>query len=427
MLRGNSTRKLFAMLATLLYLFRTAIAWGAAILFVNLAFDVVGISHVRLFNFILVSASFIVLGAKIAHAFWHVRRVQLITGKVDADTLSNRQRRHIEIPFDTNEAFALVDAAIRELPGATVTESARDSLQIRAKVARADRTVDEAKKWPGFVALDNRILATIAPGDGSCSVTLVCEPDGGAWSDWFHFDDGSNLENAESITRAIARRVAERRRSEQASAAQTGSEKELAVAKLNLLHAQIEPHFLYNTLASAQILTRTDPARADEMLGNLISYLRNSLPKSENEPSTLGAELERARAYLDILKIRMGERLHTQIEVPEALKSAPFPAMMLQTLVENAIKHGLEPKYGGGTIWILARENTGNLTVTVADDGQGFNAQSSGTGIGLKNVRERLKLAYGTAASFVIAANFPNGVAATITLPASATTGATHA
>ena len=417
------------MRATLFYLIRTAIAWGAAILFVNLAFDVVGISRVRLFNFILVSASFIVLGAKIAHAFWHVRRVQLITGKVDADTLSNRQRRHIEIPFDTSEAFALVDAAIRELPGATVTESARDSLQIRAKVERADRSVNEAKKWPGFGALDNRILATIAPGDGSCSVTLVCEPAGGAWSDWFHFDDGSNLENAESITRAIARRVAERRRSEQASAAQTGSEKELAVAKLNLLHAQIEPHFLYNTLASAQILTRSDPARADEMLGNLISYLRNSLPKTENEPSTLGVELERARAYLDILKIRMGARLNTQIEVPEALRSAPFPAMMLQTLVENAIKHGLEPKHGGGTLWIIARESGGSLGVTVADDGQGFNAQSSGTGIGLKNLRERLKLAYGADASFVIAANFPNGVAATITLPlaATATAGASHA
>ena len=113
--------------------------------------------------------------------------------------------------------------------------------------------------------------------------------------------------------------------------------------------------------------------------------------------------------------------------MPEALRSTPFPAMMLQTLVENAIKHGLEPKYGGGTIWILARENAGSLTVTVADDGQGFNAQSSGTGIGLKNLRERLRLAYGAAASFVIAANFPNGVAATITVPTSPAAGEARA
>jgi signal transduction histidine kinase len=418
------------MLASTLFILRTAIAWGAAILFANLAFDAIGISHSRFLNFFLLSASFILLGAKIAHAFWHVRRVQLITGKVDTDSLSNRQRRHIEIPFDTNEAFDLVDAAIRELPGSTVTQSARDSLQIRASVARSDREAAVAKKYTDLSTPSNRILATIAPGNGSCSLTLVCEPEGGAWSDWFHFDDGSNLENAEAITRAIARRVAERRRSEQASAAQTGTEKELAVAKLNLLYAQVEPHFLYNTLASAQILTRSDPGRADEMLGNLISYLRHSLPRTEDAPSTLGAELERARAYLDILKIRMGARLHTQIEVPEALKSTAFPTMMLQTLVENAIKHGLEPKYGGGTIWILAREGGGQLTVTVADDGHGFSAQSSGTGIGLKNLRERLRLAYGAAASFIIAANFPNGVAATITVPVSTSapaTGGDHA
>src|SRR5690606_12312549 len=101
---------------------------------------------------------------------------------------------------------------------------------------------------------------------------------------------------------------------------------------LSLLHAQVEPHFLYNTLASAQYLTRSDPARADEMLGNLITYLRHSLPRAEDSLSTLGEELERARAYLEILRIRMGNRLNLRIEVPEALKSIQFPAMMLQTL-----------------------------------------------------------------------------------------------
>ena len=164
----------------------------------------------------------------------------------------------------------------------------------------------------------------------------------------------------------------------------------------------MEPHYLYNTLASAQYLTRSDPARADEMLGNLITYLRHSLPRTEDSLSTLGEELERARAYLEILKIRMGPRLALQIEVPEALKVIAVPSMMLQTLVENAIKHGLEPKSGGGTVWIIARQVDDALAVTVADDGQGFNVQSSGTGIGLKNVRERLRLAYGNAASFNI-------------------------
>jgi LytS/YehU family sensor histidine kinase len=153
------------------------------------------------------------------------------------------------------------------------------------------------------------------------------------------------------------------------------------------------------------------------MLGNLIMYLRHSLPRTEDALSTVGEELERVQAYLDILKIRMGARLSLQLEVPATLKSVLFPTMMLQTLVENAIKHGLEPKTGGGTIWIIAREHEGSVALTVADDGRGFSAEGGGTGIGLRNVRERLRLAYGTAASFAIVANYPSGVAATITVP----------
>ncbi|MEO6170508.1 MAG: histidine kinase, partial [Lysobacter sp.] len=264
----------------------------------------------------------------------------------------------------------------------------------------------------------NQILATVTPGVDTGSVTLICEPETLAWSDWFLFDDATNFENAEAITRAITRRVAERRRHEQADTAQTATEKELTVAKLSLLHAQVEPHFLYNTLASAQLLTRSDPARAEEMLGHLIQYLRHSLPSTDTGQSTLGAELERALAYLEILKIRMGPRLSVQIDLPENLRATRMPPMMLQTLVENAIKHGLEPRTGGGTVWIRARSTDGIVAVTVADDGEGFNTRTSGTGIGLKNVRERLRLVYGSTAALAVVANFPAGVAATITLPA---------
>jgi LytS/YehU family sensor histidine kinase len=212
--------------------------------------------------------------------------------------------------------------------------------------------------------------------------------------------------------------VAESRRNERAAAAQTATEKELTEARLSLLHAQVEPHFLYNTLASAQLLTRSDPARADEMLGHLIQYLRHSLPRTQEESSSLGEELERAIAYLEILRIRMGPRLQVQVDVPEALLGTPLPPMMLQTLVENAIKHGLEPRTGGGTVWIRARQGDGQVAITVADDGAGFGAKPGGTGIGLKNVRERLRLLHGNAAGLAVVANFPQGVAATITVPA---------
>jgi len=345
-------------------------------------------------------------------ALSHVRRVRLLSDRVDATILANRHRRQVEMPFPADEAFAIIDGAIRELPQVDTVESTRDSLQIHARVKRADPFTGK------LVAKGrNRVRAIVLPGEETSTLKLVCEPEGGAWTDLFTVDDGANFENIEAISRAITRRVAEARRGEQAQVRETATDKELAVAKLSLLHAQVEPHFLYNTLASAQYLTRSDPAKADQMLGNLITYLRFSLPKTEASLSTLGDELERATAYLEILRIRMGERLRMQIQVPEGLKATPMPAMMLQTLVENAIKHGLEPVTGGGTIWVIARETEGKVAITVADDGRGFSNEGGGTGIGLKNVRERLKLAYGDAASFSIVANFPKGVASTITLP----------
>ena len=381
-------------------------------------------------GFVVGTAS--LLGAFAAlNAFSHVRRVRLIAGKVNGAALSSRQRRQIEVPFEAGEAFDLIDAAIRELPGSEIQESARDSLQVQARVRRpAPYTQAGTPRWHllnFFEPRPNQILATVTPNGEAGSVTLICEPARTAWTDWFLVDHGTNLENAEAVTRAITRRVAQRRRGEQAEVRQTVTEKELTVAKLSLLHAQVEPHFLYNTLASAQLLTRSDPARADEMLGNLIEFLRHSLPRTENAMSSIGVELERAKAYLDILKIRMGSRLNLQIEVPQYLKQVELPPMMLQTLVENAIKHGLEPKSGGGTIWILARAGEGTVAITVADDGQGFSDHGGGTGIGLRNVRERLRLTYGDAALFSIVSNFPGGVAATITVPDSTARGAAYA
>ena len=357
-------------------------------------------------------------------AFSHARRVRLIADRVDSSTLASRHRRRVEIPLPADEAFALVEAAIRELPYVENVEAARDSLQVSAHMKRRNPYLhgrNGPRRLGGAAgARKNLIAATITPGGTVSSLTLICEPEGGIWVDWFMVDDGTNLENAEAITRALSRRIGEHRKVEQAAAQQTATEKELTVAKLNVLEAQVEPHFLYNTLASAQLLTRSDPARADEMLGNLIVYLRNSMPRTEGEMSTLALELDRARAYLEIMKIRMGERLAVQVQVPDALRATPMPPMMLQTLVENAIKHGLEPVTGGGTIWIIARESDGKVSVTVADNGRGFGGDSAGTGVGLKNVRERLKLAYGGEAALAIGPNFPNGVAASIVVPAHA-------
>ena len=407
------------MFKSLMFVLRIALAWTALFVVGSLFWSATPGYHDGKLATLLyfVTLAFVLVGA-----FSHLGRVRLIAGEVDSSALANRQRRQIEIPFEAGEAFDLVEAAIRELPRIEEVESARDSLQVRAKIRRPQPYGRHALQrlnpanWLG--SLRNQITATVAPADGTGSVTLICEPEAAAWSDWFRVDDGTNLENAEAVTRAVARRVAERRRHEQRAAAQTATEKELTVARLNLLHAQVEPHFLYNTLASAQLLTRSEPAQADRMLGHLIQYLRHSLPSSDESLSTLGDELERTRAYLEIVRIRMGARLALEVDVPDALRAVALPPMMLQTLVENAIKHGLEPKPGGGTVWVFARRDEDRVTVTVADNGQGFGLAAGGTGIGLKNVRERLRLLYGERASLAVVANVPEGVAATITVPA---------
>jgi hypothetical protein len=397
------------------FVVRVVFAWVLALIvlmFIWRAFT--GRNPPDIFGLIII----VTLLVAIVKAVSHAHRVGLVADRVDGSALANRHRRRIEIPFPPGEAFDIVEAAVRELPNAELVDTARDSLQVRARVLVRHRDAAKPRQLATTSSSPrNLVVATVAPGAATGSLTLLCEPEFRPWRDWLFVDHGTNLENAEAITRAITRRIAERRKGEVATVRETATEKELAVAKLGLLHAQVEPHFLYNTLASAQVLTRSDPARADEMLGHLIAYLRKSLPRTEESISTLGEEVERARAYLEILRIRMGERLKVQIQVPDALKRVPMPPMMLQTLVENAVKHGLEPELAGGTVWIIAREVDGKVVVTVADDGRGFSAEGGGTAIGLNNVRERLRLAYGEAASFSIVSNFPKGVAATITVP----------
>jgi len=410
-----------AVYTSLSLIFRHLLAWTAALIVASVLWSGIfsGMSDGPGWVFSLL-AMLLMLSA-LGSAITHLRRVYLVAGRLDSSTVSNRQRRQIELPLDAGPAFALVEAAIAELPRVEEVESAPGSLQVRAYVRRVDpwngRTPSRWNLPAQWAIKRNRVAATVAPGQGTSTVTLVFEPDAGWWADLLALDEGSNYENAEAVSRAITRRVSEQRRDEQAAAEQTQVEKDLSVARLNLLHAQVEPHFLYNTLANAQVLTRTDPARAEQMLGHLIQYLRSSLPQVDESMSQLGTELERTRAYLEILRIRMGARLRVEVQVPAELESVTLPAMALQTLVENAIKHGLEPKPGGGTIWIIARRFEDHVTVTVADDGLGFGQGTSGTGIGLKNLRERLRLTCGEQAGVAVVANFPSGVAATMTLP----------
>jgi hypothetical protein len=192
-------------------------------------------------------------------------------------------------------------------------------------------------------------------------------------------------------------------------------DRQVAEARLQVLEAQIEPHFLFNTLAHVKRLYETDPAAGARMLRNLADYLAGSLPQMR-AASTLGREIDHVVAYLDIPQIRMGRRLAYDIDVPAALRDAELPPLMVLTLVENAIKHGLSPLREGGRIDVRASVAHGHLTVRVADTGQGF-ARSAGGGTGLANTRARLASRYGAHASLSLALNPPRGVVATVELP----------
>lgn len=197
-------------------------------------------------------------------------------------------------------------------------------------------------------------------------------------------------------------------------------QRQISEAKMQVMQAQVEPHFLFNTLASVEYLIETDPPRASAMQRRLIQYLRAVLPQMRDNTvaTTLGREADMVRAYLDLLKMRMEERLQIDFSIPTGLRSAAFPPMMLQSLVENAIKHGLERMAEGGTLTVFGEIIDNRLRVTVSDTGLGFGVTpSDGTGLGLQSIRQRLLLLYQGQAALEIAPNQPCGVRASIEVP----------
>lgn len=193
-------------------------------------------------------------------------------------------------------------------------------------------------------------------------------------------------------------------------------EKQLLQADLKRLQAQIEPHFLFNTLSNIISLMDTDLTRAKQMQLDLIRYLRTSLSQARKQTTTLGQELALLQAYLDIYKIRMGTRLRYEINVPDALDNSPIAPMLLQPLVENALLHGLEPKIAGGRIDISAQRHDNGLRIEISDTGNGWRDESK-PGVGLTNVRERLENLFTPPGRLRIEENRPRGVRMIVEIP----------
>ncbi len=186
------------------------------------------------------------------------------------------------------------------------------------------------------------------------------------------------------------------------------AERAAVQANLRALQAQIEPHFLFNTLANVTGLIHKEPDLAKRMLEEFIAYLRATLAATREEQTTLSQEFALMKNFLAVLQIRMGERLQVAFDLPDDLAGVPIPQMLLQPLVENAIKHGLEPYIDGGEISLSAKREGETLVLTIADTGVGFGNTTSG-GLGLQNVRERLAKLFGEAARLVIEDNTAQG------------------
>ena len=197
-------------------------------------------------------------------------------------------------------------------------------------------------------------------------------------------------------------------------------QRQLTEARLRLLQAQIEPHFLFNTLASAQQLSQKGAPDAAKLIGHLVRFLRMSIPSMRDDSSALKREFEQVAAYLSIMQTRMGDRLAFSVSAEPAIDDISLPPSLVMTLVENAIKHGIEPAAAGGRVDVRAVECGDHVAISVSDTGVGFTSTVSseiGGGLGLSNIAQRLEAIYGIAAHVKLSQNHPHGCIATLTIP----------
>jgi hypothetical protein len=294
-----------------------------------------------------------------------------------------------------------------------------------ARLAFWDDPSRRPHSWPPFIAL---IVAT-APVAHYCGIVLGAMLQGETWPSLASYPNPrqvsmilfSMLCIAAFSLVIVSRERLDRIKLERSDAIVHAAavERQALQAQLRLLQAQIEPHMLFNTLANLQGLIAIDPQQASRMLDQLIQYLRATLSVSRMETTTLDQEFAALEAYLGLMMVRMGPRLAYRCSLPDALRSARLPTMLLQPLVENAVVHGLEPKIDGGSVTIEAVQRAGQLEITVCDTGLGLDraAPHEGGGIGLATTRERLQVLYGDRAGVELLPSPPQGTLARLSLP----------
>ena len=275
--------------------------------------------------------------------------------------------------------------------------------------------------WPQGMA---RLLL---PMVGTVSGYFIGTLAGDWWFGWSSWDVGSRAQLPVSILITVLAGLTgsyyfySRNKNSYLETRMSEARRHATEAKLKLLETQLEPHMLFNSLANLRVLIGTDAPRAQAMLDHMIAYLRATLNASRASSHTLQAEFDRLRDYLELMAVRMGPRLTYRLELPPALAGHAVPTLLLQPLVENAIKHGLEPKVEGGGITVRASRDGARMVLDVIDTGAGISVgHDSADGFGLAQVRERLATAYNSRGTLEMTVNSAAGTQARITFPCEA-------
>lgn len=281
--------------------------------------------------------------------------------------------------------------------------------------------------WMARWALQVLGVAIIAPFAAFLAYTLTLGVDSQWWNDrqrmtgWFSMSMFALLVGPWISVAALFRQIKDEARNQALAFDLEKSELERKAldARMRLLQAQVEPHFLFNTLANIRELVITGSPRAPQVLDSLIAYLRAAVPRLKDPAATLGQELDLVRAYLEVMHMRMPDRLQFSLDADDGARDLAFPPMALLTLVENAMRHGIDPSEEGGSIDIRACcSSSGRCCVQVRDTGRGVPAGATAEGTGLPNLRERLQLAFGGDASLRLVPITPHGVSAELDFPA---------
>jgi signal transduction histidine kinase len=359
---------------------------------------------------LVVMAWFALLSSGIARSY--LSRLSDEGKTLCAEEMASSVMRRIDAPFNSLTTYDLCTESLSGLALGTALgysgppAFSHDPFQGRIVLGR----------WRPLT-LGRHVEVKVLPGLGpSCQIELHCR----SGLAWFAIQQGESLKAAEMVCAQLRQHLARHANALNAARRERELERTSLQARLSALQAQVEPHFLFNTLANLKYLIRTDQHAAQEMLDHLVGYLQNALPDMRSVSSTLGREINLVSDYLAVMRIRMGERLRYAVDVDEGLRNLPFPPAMLISLAENAVKHGLERASRPGLISISARrERKGDgelLSVSVIDDGVGLTEQA-GQGTGLANITERLQLLYEREASLVVEPGDGPGVRAVLTVP----------